>query len=513
MKKQYAIEHVGTPDCTARLDKALKPDHGNSRPAENIQDMLFRGPLRVQTIIFEDDYIDADYQDEFVAFYAKAFKSYPQRCCRLHFFSCVIPKDSPWRFSQFAKDYKGFMVVRPTDLQRVGRTILQPPISDPNAQFITCQAEYEAHVLGEPLTVKGMPYIQQDTQVGACAQACLWMVSRYMSKRYRLRLYRPSEINTFAKATLGLGRRLPAERGLILEQILEALHSMGLSAVAYHRPAMKDYSKHVETAFPTKATAPGEKVVTLEEQQTIKLADIAYRYVESGLPVLLATKRHALVAIGHTYRYGEDAKVAIQRIPAFIVNNDNDGCYRKLPIYEATAPYNMADVQALIAISPDEATLCGEVAESHAETYVRLLFDKFKLKDPLIGTRPEFAACFDKLEYRTYLMLSTELQRDLWREHDNALPNKDVASTLVQLDMPKYVWVTEISSPELLNQPDKKDRKCLGRVLVDSTAPTSTDAVIAMHFADMLLVNDRQGREKMQLKHYPNSTPYPHKLW
>ena len=65
-----------------------------------------------------------------------------------------------------------------------------------------------------------------------------------------------------------------------------------------------------------------------------------------------------------------------------------------------------------------------------------------------------------------------------------------VGKKLLVLDYPKYVWVTEISSPVLLDQPDKKQRKCLGCVIVDSTAPKSTAGVIAC-ICRPLLAQDR----------------------
>lgn len=521
MYKKFKVEHVGTPGCTQALEAALAPYQGNKSPIENIKEALFQPPLNVQSIVFEHDYIDADYQDEFSAFYAKSFKNYPQRCTRLHFFAAKIPRLNKIGFAKYRDAYRGFMVIRPTDLQRVGRTVLAPPIANSNTQFVHCRAPFTAHILGEEYQVEGMPFIQQDTQVGACAQACLWMVSRYMGKRYGNRCFLPSEVNALAKAKLGRGRHLPAEKGLTTDQMHEALHGMGLYAVEYRRQGMDAYSKHVEAAFPIVGKNDAEIAAARELQRTAKLADIAYRYIESGLPVILATHNHALVAIGHTYEFNKTATVAIQRIPAFIVNNDNEGCYRILPIFTtAGAYYNMSAVQALITITPPEVTLCGEVAEANAvNTVTDLLNDipdknlALTIKDLLCKRRPELTAWLNALEYRTYLMASTMFQHDVWRAFETGSLRRDIATRLIRIDFPKYVWVTEFSSPDLLNNPDKTARKCLGRVIVDSTAPANTDGVIALHFADLFKLRDRQGATPGRFRYLPNSTPYPHKLW
>lgn len=520
MKKKFQIEYIGTPEFEKRFLAELLPYQGNQDPIVNIRAMISQPPLNCLSVVFECGYVDADYQDEFAAFYAKSFKKYPQRCTRLHFFSKRIRKTTRFNFAKYRDSYLGFMVVRPTDLQRVGRTVIRPPISDHNAEFLTCHAKFETHILGTDFTVDGMPFIQQDTQVGACAQACLWMLSRLISTRFHHRVFFPAEINLLAKAKMGLGRHFPAENGLTLSQMLEALNGMGLSAIAYQRHSIDAYSPHINLAFPV--TETGEKALPqLNFQRTAKLADIAYRYIESGLPVIFGTCDHALVGVGHTYTHNTNATVALQRIPEFIVNNDNTGCYCKMPILTTGAKYNFCDVDVLMAVTPPEATLRGEMAESMAATYIKKFLSlktdvgegkMVSYQDILSQWRPDFALWLGQLEFRTYLQPSIDLQRDLWLELKRKILKRSVALRLLSLDYPKYVWVTEVSTPTLLNKPDKKDRRCLGRVFVDSTAPANTSGTLAMHFADCLSIEDREGTDH-EFLFCPLSTPFEHKLW
>jgi hypothetical protein len=65
---------------------------------------------------------------------------------------------------------------------------------------------------------------------------------------------------------------------------------------------------------------------------------------------------------------------------------------------------------------------------------------------------------------------------------------KFLGEKLLTQDYPKCVWITEVSSRALLEQPDKNERRCLGRVVVGSTAPARTTGVIAVHFADMFVI-------------------------
>lgn len=522
MNKVFEIEYPDTRGFKTRLREAALPYTGNLRPINTTLKALLQPPLSCQTVVFEMDYVDKDYQSEFSAFYSRAFKNYPQRCVRLHFFSAKIPKRTKTTFGKYRKSYLGFMVIRPTDLQRMGRTVLTPPITDPNRQFVHCRARFTAHILGEEFTVDGMPFTQQDTPVGACAQASIWMLARYMSRRYGCREFLPAEINQLAKVRLAMGRPLPAERGLNSIQMLDALQGMGFSALSYSRTAVDDCSPHVERVFPVDPEADEEsRKKRRETQRLAKLADIAYRYIESGLPVLLGTANHALVAIGDTYDPAEAAAVAIQRIPAFVVNNDNAGPYLEMPLF-APSPSRLSflEVQSVIAVVPPEVTLRGEEAEAMAAACI----EEF-LAAPLVGhqpkvyrdwiagdLRPDLGACLSKLEYRTFLRPSVEFQADLRQDIKKGRLDRRLGQRLLRLDYPRFIWITEVSSLALLNQPQRQQRRCLGRVIVDSTAPAKTRGQMVIHFADFLQVLDRQRAEPPPWSYHPQTTPFAHKL-
>jgi hypothetical protein len=116
-----------------------------------------------------------------------------------------------------------------------------------------------------------------------------------------------------------------------------------------------------------------------------------------------------------------------------------------------------------------------------------------------------------QMEYRTFLQPSVEFQASLRRDMAAGKFDRKVGQQLLLLDYPKYLWITEASSSALLNHPDKKDRKCVGRVIVDSTAPAKTKGAIALHVADFLqLINRNTGKIKTAL--YRNSTPFSHKF-
>lgn len=521
MKKRYIVVPFNSPAFKTNLLQEVLPYQGNPTPVNTIFSQLSSPSLSCQTAVFEYDYVDEDYQDEFACFYSKAFKKYPHRCTRVHFFSCAIPVKTRTGFGQYRNSYLGFTVLRPTDLQRIGRTVLKPPLDDTHRQFINCAAVYSAHILGDSFSVRAMPFIQQDTQVGACAQASLWMLARYMSQRFGHRQFLPAEINALAKAHMAMGRPLPAESGLTPIQILDALQGMGFSAVMYSKENIDMCSRHIDSAFPVTGSTPAEQEASRNMQRTAKLADIAYRYIESGLPVILGTRDHALVAIGHTYDPTvATAAAAIQRIPSFYTNNDSLGPYLHVPLFTKNpAGVSFSDVWMVISVTPSEATLRGEEAERMAMESVYGLLEERplpgrddKFRDILPRLRPEFAPWFASLEYRTYLIESVRLQQDLRAEMRTRNIMRAVGERLLILDYPKYVWVTEISSSALLNHADRGQRGCLGRVFVDSTAPSRTAGVMAIHFADLLWTQSRDNAAEAERRVFPKSTPFKHRL-
>jgi len=512
MIKTFKITAFGSREFEDCWEKETQPNNVNSDPLQNILAAL--KILSCRTVLFEYDYVDADYLDEFASFYCRAFKKYPSRCTRVHFFSVDIPSDARLEMGKHAGEgsYLGFMVLRPTDLQRVGRTVIASTADSDKDEFITCKTCFDAHLLGESFTVEGTPFIQQDTQVGACAQASVWMLARYMSRRFGYRKQFPGYINTVAKSKLSLGRPLPAENGLTAVQMMDALEEMGFPCMSYQIEDMGAYSEHLNSIFPDP-----------RKQCKAKMADIAYRYIESGLPVIMLTKNHAMLAIGHTYNYGVSANVAIERIPAFFVNNDNQGPYRLMPIWTLSAEYDFNQVDFLIATTPVEVTLSGEMAEEMAranlDAVLNTAMDKTPAspiyKDVLAIVNPDLILLLKKGEFRTYLMPSVDFQRQIRSERDEGLLPADLCNRLIEMDYPKYVWITEISSSTLLNSPVGSERKCLGRIIVDSTAPARTVGLMTLHLGNLLFRYDRQSAslKPSDFGIIAGCEPFRHKVW
>ena len=186
--------------------------------------------MGVKTIVLESNYVDSDFLDEFRTCYSRSFRNYSTLCKRIHFFKDAFTKEKLPTLNLVEQGYLGLSLVRPIGSFCTGRTILVSPKHNGDTTFTLCRVKFEANLSGNKLDVYGMPYIQQDTNVGVCAQAAMWMTSLYMHYKFGSPRFRPSEITAAATKSITIG---PIRRGLVPEQIISALREMGYAPVIF----------------------------------------------------------------------------------------------------------------------------------------------------------------------------------------------------------------------------------------------------------------------------------------
>ena len=125
-----------------------------------------------RTVVIETRYIDADYRSEYSAYYSKAFADIDDSTHRLHFFTSEIEEEQIWNLPD-KPGYLGYVIVRPSPSGMVGRSILRPP---PELRaWVRTAIREPVSFFGQRLTVEGVPFMSQDTQLGRCAHAATWM--------------------------------------------------------------------------------------------------------------------------------------------------------------------------------------------------------------------------------------------------------------------------------------------------------------------------------------------------
>lgn len=497
-------------DETRLADFVCGPKAEIQPPFSNLVSVLRE--LGCASVLVEEQYIDRDYKNEFANFYCKPFKIYSPRCVRLHYLTRTWSTTSSFDLNELKqKEYLGFSVIRPTAANKVGRSLIRWPTR--KNEYLTCGNEFDVHLLGNPYHVRGFPFIQQDTHVGVCAHASLWMVARYMHARGFCGQYGLGDINTLAKRFESAGRDLPSDQGLSQQQLLDALQGIGLSATLYDLASLPENSDSAnelqESLVKVFKTSARKQIKHLF--RSIRLAELAYRYVESRLPVIFVTVDHVFVGIGHGFNPAVNPAVGapalFERIPYFIVHDDSYGPYQTLPILpqntkksktekskQSTRLYNSAlDVTGLIVVTPSSVNLLGEQAESEARSMIEQLRN---LSESKPGFQHFQSSLNSKHEYRTYLLDSRELQHDL-RMEAKSRPSESHIHELLRLDYPHYVWVVEIfvwEGDQPTNSGASYNRRCVGRCFIDSTGSRLTSNLLYFGYGPLFILRDRQGK-------------------
>lgn len=419
-----------------------------------------------KTAIIEKRYIDKDYRDTFSNFYSKKLTCYPSTTYRIHFFSSLIPVDDLYSLEKYASDYIGFTVIRPTQVNSIGRTLFNPS-QITKLQGLVCHTPYKSHLFGAELVINGFPYISQDTDVTICAHAATWMTFRYYSERYSAyREIYPYEISQLS-SDVSRGRLVPS-KGLTALQITEIFSNYGFYPEIY-----------------------------LLEQYKSTFYRLLYYYIESGIPVVacLHKKQHAVTLLGHISDYTRTAvnQNSEDYLTGYIVNDDNH------------LPY-----QLILRDGLQKQGYCSNFVVEDIDGFIVPLYEKMYLSaehieglvDSLLNDQP-FGVNYlsslvtkDILIKRIFLTSSKSYKAARRRA---PLPF-DLQRNYIEMQMPKFVWVCELSLAGLYPQ-----KQVVGEIIFDATANHEDRfSFLAIHYPDFILFNDRNklGNRPDRFIHY-----------
>jgi|GEM_PF-1866227 len=358
---------------------------------------------RATLAMMEPEYVDRDFHDEHAGHYAKTFRPLPNRCRRLHFFAEAEDRNP----------YLGYCVLRPLRARPTGRTIISPPSQ--LAAHVSCVCTSVVRPHGERLRVSGFPFMEQDSQYGVCAHACVWMVALYHHFAHGTPRREISDI-AIGAASHPEPSRITPSGGLSAAQVAVALDHLGLNPINYSLAGLD----------------PGQNV-----------AHIVCRYLNSRLPVVLATHGHATVLVG----YGRDRAGRL----FYIRSDESKGPYTV--VYGSEDPLGAWNY--LFVPTPGRIHLTGEFAEFYANEMFQGLLkqeDNAALRRRLGG----------KLRLRTYVTQAGD--------YKTRAPQRGVCEAIHRshrlLPTSDWVWVVELQDPVAA----ASSRHCvLGEIVIDAT--------------------------------------------
>lgn len=452
-------------------------------------------------IVTEENPEEKEFAEEHNRFYKNVFTTTSDSVDRLHFFTGHIEEISEIEHNDAR--YLGYCDIRPLRPPSISGALLDQKVfikKNNNFLFLVCKRSFDIAFNGKSLKVEAFPYVQQDGRIIRCAQAALTSISTFYENG------KTGPDFTEIASEIPTGHRSIPSPGMTGQQIGRSLEAMGQEAVLYEY--WSDNSENVP----------------LQHRE-----QIIYRYLESGIPVLVGvvagTEMHALVIVGHTFTpdsWGAQTRTDYFRHPKtgfiyhcctnwierFVVQDDNLGPYT-LILSDFLQYYGCKLIAVglppgIFCMAEDAEAFVGDLLSPRGHNIINT-FDHYRNEFKSSGKtiHPETDLWYDQfkvhtnkdeLVLRTYLRTSSQ-----WKEKAKTLDTypeyKDLLDTL---PLPERVWVVEISWPQIF----RHGRRLCGEIIIDTTdqinpgLPTLDQGWLWMHIPGVILWRDAKTCKK-----------------
>ena len=417
-----------------------------------------------KALLVEHGYVDKDYRSTFYHFYAKKGRRYRSDCVRLHFFDRAVRYDET-RTDIACDDgrpqdhYFGYIVLRPTVVATLGRSVLSPDIRT-GARGRAIQSVHYVHLLGHRLPVWGFPSMAQHVDIAVCAHVSCWAILRYYSETFpQHREYLVHDITKLV-APFDPGGLVPSLGFNVLgaERVFQAA---GFFPVLVGRRGTSD------AAFYSQLLA----------------------YLESGFPLFVAmsSQNHAVVAVGYSWRKSSTELTPSSshvwgQVETLLTVDDNLLPYGSVPLdsheMAAGAPsYTAAAFDAFIVALPDKIYYPADAVDRLSQSVATLL-------------RQRWGGNEEPVKLRRYFITTVSALRKHIRQNQSHMGDI-LVGLMMRIDTAQFVWVVEYCSVE-----QWKEGRVAARAIVDATAsPRDPVPLWLLHDEDMAFVFDRSSAE------------------
>ncbi|MFD2573311.1 hypothetical protein ACFSUS_21900 [Spirosoma soli] len=394
-------------------------------------------------VFVEGPYVDRVYRDSYYHYFSTKLGSYPKHCLRLSFFSTKIDGGS-FRGSvdknSLQKHYLGFVVLRPTIPQVIGRSVLSPHALK-NRNLNICVTDVPVTVNAIKLTATGFPHSSQDTETITCAETTVWALMEYFGHRYaNYRPVLPSEIISVLRSQ-SYERQWPS-KGLAVDQISFALRELGFATRIYSKQA------HGSDFY-----------------------ELLSCYVESGIPIAVTIDNHdgiahALLCIGREPINASQVPTTPPRVLGRSIRIvDNDRIARNFVFIDDNMPaYVKADLTLPAANYPNEDWQRCEIDYFIVPLYGKVYLEAFEAKrlvENFLVVGPYPLPEGYELFLRFYLTSSRSYKEYVATQ---AGMQSELQTLILGMALPKFIWVAELSTNELIEHSQAN-----GVIILDAT--------------------------------------------
>ena len=399
--------------------------------------------------IYENEYIDKHYIEDYASYYVRCFKNYKKTCSRIHFFE--TDKDDVDLNDEFGKalngdgsfinnkNYLGYIVIRPIPQTFLAKVCLKPYYVDKDRQrkYILTK-KYKVSLFGIKLSIDTIAFQEQDKIISACATTSLWSFFHAHPKMNLLNL--PSS-NLITKSAYpennGLDREFP-NSGLSTEMICRSLRAQDFS------PEYFEFSD--------------ENLVISKKNKMKLFKEYIYAYCSSGLPLILGVSvkdfdtleekgLHAVTIVGYSLNKTKKTKSSLlsHKLDKIYVNDDRFGPFLRIVLRKGKCEVEVKQNDAVTThidfskeiYIPD--TLIIGVYHKIRIPYLMikntclLLVELFSehLVDKKLDSLAELIKVFD---WDIHIKENSNLKSDIFKRN---ISNKEEYLTK---SLPKYIW-------------------------------------------------------------------------
>lgn len=436
---------------------------------------LFEELIDTLYVVIETPYVDKFYRDSYYTYFASKHKEYKRDCIRLSLFQDGITQDhfrNLGLFKQLQKYFLGYIILRPTVPNIIGRSIIsQHCLKDKN--MLICSYKSNILINGVKLEIDGFPHSSQDGESITCSETTIWGLMEYFGNRYPD--YRPIAISGIIEvlSKYSKKRMLPSS-GLTVDQISYAIKEFGFGTYIYSR----------EGAYEDKI----EQVISI--------------YIESGIPVLAILENdelaHAILVVGYEKEARIDFNTQTKRTLSFsdvdvayidysdverkyVIQDDNLKPLRKILLSKPDKPYLDVEQEEWKDVKIDSIVVpLYKRIYLEAEMAKQLALNVLNDADLGYKFEPDFI-------FRFYLTSSRSFKYHIAKLDD--IEGK-IADELILQRMPKFIWVAEIYKKD-----DYKRNLASGLIVIDATEASENvkDAVLAGLYPDRCIF--KSGRD------------------
>lgn len=467
---------VHHPTTDAEWDAALFRYLGSLNDAPLMRCVEVARSHGAETLVIETRYLDIDYRSEFSAYYSRQFADVPDSAHRLHFFTKHLESQSLWQLDA-DHGYIGYVVVRPAATGLVSRALLKPP-QDLESAVRTSVTEY-VNFFGQQLPVRGVPFAQQDAQLGACAQAAAWMCHFTAVLRGDTARRTKADFSLKADASLQPNRALPTG-GLTVMQLSELFRTFEVPAMYYLVGELPSPQLPWQSPDPT---GPPHLAGTWDH----RIVAIACRHLNSGNPILVGTHNHAFILCGYR-RSNQPQPGWIE----FIRHDDQAGPYllvhNVLNDVDQRTGKSYGPWRTMHVPVPDKLWLAPEAAERKGGQFLLNASNQIASAagDPLPFTPLQDLINVKQLALRTYAIRSNDFKANL-----AARTTSEAIQTEYRLArFPRFIWVVEAIDRQLR----KAGKPCVvGEAVLDATSSDHDPQEIALHIHGVMWLQQTNG--------------------